>query len=176
MNAADVDSYYDPLLNTFGEIGIRLDSQPVASSCRIWLIEQFVRYGRIQCPLPCPPTYELLKQVVGFSLRYRYRRYKSRSVCVFSNRKRVSPPMECCYNTFSNVLVDNPEPGAGRAHLYHPYVYYTNYREEERIYQDCCSGRNSFLCAFFHILRPPCKSDSWVKLRPRLRKLETIFY
>jgi hypothetical protein len=83
--------------------------------------------------------------------------------------------MECCYNTVSDVLVDNPGPGAGRAHLYHPKRDKTGYRAEEQIFNDCCSEQNRLLCGFFNILRPPCKSDFWEKHRPSLSKLETIF-
>jgi hypothetical protein len=176
VNVADVDGYFDRVLWTFGEIGIILDDGRSGRVCRKWLNQEFLWYRRLQCPLPCPPTFELLKQVSRGYWRYRYKRYKSTSYCVFSNRYRVYPPMECCYSIFSGILVDAPEPGAGRVHLYHPWRYYTGYQVEERAYRDCCSGQNSILCWLFYFLRPPCKSYFWERIRPRLRKLETIFH
>ena len=82
------------------------------------------------------------------------------------------PYDECCYHPTRGYLIENPIPGAGRVHLYHPGNPSTirEFEEEEAAYNDCCSEPNNVLCGAFYWLRPVCTSDGWALTRPRWGK------
>ena len=176
VKVADVDGYYDSVLETFGEIGITLDNGTTSRECTKWVNEQTRERGKIECPLPCPPTYELLKDASRGYWKYRYKRVKSGSNCVFSSEwsSRYSP-FECCYKEDSGILVDTPGPGAGRTHLYHPVLFMAAYQAEEDVYRDCCSGQNNESCGLFYSLRPTCNSSNWQLYRSKLGMLKALF-
>ena len=177
VNVIDVSDYDDPLLNQNGQIGIILNDGEATSTCRKWVNQQYCGNdgGELRCPLPCPPTFVLLEQVARGDLIYRYERYKDGSRCVFNTESRSSTAFECCYR--SGVLVDTPEPGAGRAHRYHPRRNRTGFEVEEAAYRACCDSleSSSESCQLFYSLRPPCRSNRWERRRPKLSMFISIF-
>ena len=179
VNVADVDSFWDPVLDKYGEIGIILDDGRMITNCTKWVNQEYRTGGRLECPLPCPPTLELFKNVTRGTWQWRYRREKAGSYCVFSNAWRVYPPMKCCYDNIFGFLVDTVGAGAGRAHRYHPRGWWwrwleidtlTAYNLEEAAYDECCSDPSSESCRLFYSLRPPCNSSNWKTLRPKLSR------
>ena len=176
MNVSNVNDFSGPLLGRPGQIGIVLNDGQSITLCNKWLNEQ-CREGRgaLQCPLPCPPTYRKLRVTVGFDLRYRYRRDKDGSDCVFSTAFRVTPPYECCYDKVSGSLVHSRRPGASRAHMFHPRLNPANFFEEEAVYRSCCLESTDESCELFYSLRPPCRSRRWKRFQPDIGKLVCLF-
>ena len=177
VNVADVDGYYDPVLDSTGEIGINLRGNIPVLPCILWVFQQFLLgrgSGRINCREPCAPTYYEAEITLQSRWSYLIKRtkfspiYPYYSKCVFSYYRWYDPNLravECCYHPYYEYLIDTPIPGAGRAHKYHPardISYYSNhYSEEESAYSSCCNTGSSFLCRLFYSLRPPCTSRNW---------------
>ena len=193
VRVEDVDSYEDSLLQSPGEIGIILDTSAGNQACKQWIDYQNngtrgnftgTFRGISSCKGPCPPTFNAFRRpLISRSPRLwisefqRFGRFKSSARpglsyrCVFTSRFDF-PYDECCYHPTRGYLIENPIPGAGRVHLYHPGNPSTirEFEEEEAAYNDCCSEPNNVLCGAFYSLRPVCTSDGWALTRPRWGK------
>ena len=182
VNVADVDGYYDPVLDSFGEIGINLRGNLPASPCILWVLGQyFLGRGRIGCSTSCAPSYyearvALRSRWYRLTRRTKYSAiYPYYSICVFSRYRWYQSATECCYHPFFGFLIDFPIPGAGRSHQYHPryyrYFYPSLYQQEETAYGSCCLSGNNNLCQLFYSLRPPCSAYRWWQSRSRWGEL-----
>ena len=149
-----------------------MDRSAANAVCKKWLSKEFI-LGRLECRLPCGPTYNQSRSVVESQSQRLwenlYKRFKSSNAeCVFSVYWR-SPHIECCYDTSLGYLITTG-PSAGRSHRYHPNdgssTNRRNFDEEEAAYNDCCSDLNSFLCNQFQFLRPVCDSSNWNSSSP----------
>ena len=167
-----MSDYRDPLLEQNGLIGIVLNDGKAMLNCSRWINQQYRSGGggQLRCPLPCPPSFQILDEVSFGYWQGEYQRLKHGSFCVFGTARFASEAIECCYNVFSGFLVDTPGPGAGRAHTYHPDEDREGFEEEEAAYRACCDSlqSSSESCQLFYSLRPPCQSNDWELFRPDL--------